>query len=566
MHPATLYATQAVSGERIVGITERQACQRHLDDLKRQGTDKFPWIFDEEKADRVYRFFSQLQHIKGFYAGQSVELLPFQQFDLGVIFGWVHRETGYRRFQKTYMQVARKNGKTTMLAGVANYLMVADGEQSPEVYCAAVDKDQARIAYNIAKEMAERSLTSRLKIRDYKISHKSRGGQMVALSKDTSNKDGLNPSGAIIDEYHKHPTSEIYDLISSARGWRAQPLLVVITTAGYDTESPCHIEYDYAKSILERSIINERYFVMIRELDPEDDEKDPANWIKANPLRAATPEGIALLKEQANEAYGSGIPSKINTFRVKILNKWVQGDESNYLSADLLERWDQLAVTPAELDTMTEGMLCNVGADLAKRIDLTGVAHVWALSDGRIAVRAKGFMPEETLKIHQRTDKIPYHTWWKQNWLHLTEGEVTDYEEVYQYIQDETARNGNRMFFFCYDPYNAANMVNDMQKDGHNTIEVRQGVRTLSEPMKNLRILIKDRKIVHDGSPLLRWCLANVKEKVDVNENIQPSKKNLGSTRRIDLFAAVLNAFVHIEALREQIAIDNYIDSDEFGF
>jgi len=590
IHPTTQYAFDTINGEYSVGLPEMQACERHLRDLDRQGTDSFPYIFDEQRADKVFSFFGKLKHVKGTLAGQNIELAEFQKFDLGSIFGWVHRETGYRRFKNAYIQLARKNGKTTILAGVANYLMVADGEESPEVYCAAVDKNQARLAYDIAMAMARKSLSSRLKIRDYQISHVTRGGELKPLSKETKNKDGLNPSGAIVDEYAKHPTSEIYDLLTSAEGWRAQPLISIITTAGDDVQSPCYQEYEYAKSILKQGISNERYFVAIRELDEDDDPHDPANWRKANPLRALDADSWEKLKEQHDVAFNSGIPAKIQTFKIKNLNIWMQGSESSYLTAEDLAIWDSLAVTPEELDAITEGMVCNTGADLSKRIDLTGIAHLFALKPlplaeneakkedeneseepdaepkTRIAIRSQGFMPEETLQMHRTTDKIPYDLYAKGGWLTLTPGASVDHVTIRSYIRGYEKEHGNRTHFFCYDPYSSTRIANDLQEDGTQTIEVRQGVITLSEPMKDFRILIRERRIVHDGNPLFKMCLANVQVKTDENENIRPSKKNAGSTKRIDLFVAALNAFVHEPELREATFFADYINSDDFSF
>ena len=550
-HPAERYAWDVVMGLRVAGESEVRACQRHLDDLERQGTEAFPWVFDPERADRIYRWFSHCQHVEGPLAGSTIELQPFQQFDLGVMFGWIHAEHGYRRFEKAYIQEARKNAKTTTLAGIALYLMVGDQEESPRVYCAAVDRGQARLLYEAAMAMARKSpdIRKRLKILDYKISHKTRGGAMQALSRATKNKDGLHPSGAIIDEYHAHPTSEIYDLIWSAWGQREQALMTIITTAGMDTESPCHAEYLYCKDILKGNVTNNRYFVMIRELDKNDNEHDPTVWIKANPLRAATPEGLAKLQEQHDEAFGSRDPAKIRTFRVKNLNIWVHGGEDSYMG-EYMARWDALGVSPAEFAKLTTNLPCLVGADLSKKIDLTAAGHVFALPDGRVAVSARGFMPEAAVLRHEQTDKREYRAWAADGWLRVTEGDVTDYREITTHIQDMEIAHGWRPHEICYDPYNATHWANELQSEGYTCIEVRQGVKTLSEPTKLFRELVATGKLVHDGSPLLRWCVANAQQKADVNENIMLSKKSAGDTRRIDLLAAIVNALTRIQSLQ----------------
>ena len=569
VHPVTEYALEAVGGQRVVGQTECLACQRHLDDLTRQGSEDFPWVFDEARADRIYTWFSYCKHVEGPLAGTPIKLLPFQKFDLGSIFGWVHRDTGMRRFEKAYIQEARKNAKSTLMAGVSLFLMCADNEESPSVYCAAVDREQARIVYRSAKAMALKSpdIRKRLKIRDYEIDHISRGGQLRPLSKETKNKDGLNPSGVIIDEYHAHPTSEIHDLLWSAWGQRAQGLMMIITTAGVDAEkSPCFKEYQICKQILQRLIVDERYFVMIREMDPGDDEHDPRNWIKSNPLRAATPEGIARIQHQHDAAFDSRDPAKVRTFRIKIMNIWVYDSENSYIG-DYLGEWDKLGVSREEFVKLTTGMSCSVGLDLSKKIDLTADAHLFILGDDRIAVCAHGFIPEEAIRKHEQTDRIPYRDWVKEGWLTATEGDVTDYNRIRAHIQDLELDHRWKVNEICYDPYNATHLANEMAEDGYTCVEIRQGVRTLSEPTKLFREKIALGKIVHDGSPLLKWCLANAKEKQDSNENIKLNKESAMDTQRIDLLSALINAMVRLPALKETANVDVSADilSEDWG-
>jgi len=588
IHPVTQYALEAVEKVRVVGKTERLACLRHLLDLARAGElgeelagrvfratgsavpkvdADFPYRFDESKADRIFRFYTFCHHVEGPLAGQPIELIAAHKFDMGSIFGWVHRETGLRRFEKAYIQEARKNAKTTRLAAVANYLMVGDGEESPSVYCAANDKNQARILYRSSMAMARKSpdIKKRLKIRDYEISHATRGGQLTALSKDTKNKDGLNPSGAIIDEYHAHPTSEIYDLLWSAWGQRAQALMVIITTAGMDVESPCHKEYVYCKQILTGDVANEKYFVTIREMDEGDDEHDPANWIKANPLRAATKPALQKLKEQHDEAFGSRDPAKIRTFRVKNLNIWIHGNEDTYLG-EYIDKWDELAVSRDEFLNLTKDRLALVGVDLSKKIDLTAAAWVFVLPDGRIALTATGFMPEEGIKRHEKTDRIPYSEWTKAGWVIKTEGDVTDYARVQEVIQDREMTNGWKVFEICYDPYAATHFANELQDLGYTTVEISQWMKVLSEPTKLFREMVATGQIVHDGSPLLKWCAGNAVQIVDTKENIMLSKKKAGDNRRIDLLAAIITALVRVQALRDAVDYAQYIKSDDFGF
>lgn len=553
MHQTTRYALDVVEGRRVAGCSEVYACKRHLMDLEQSRDESYPWMFDEEKADKIFAWFRYCKHVEGPFSGRPIDLEAFQMFDLGVIFGWVSKETGLRRFTKAYIREGRKNGKSTLMSGVALYLMCGDGEETPKVYCAAVDREQARIIYTAAKAMANKSqdIQKRLKIRDYMISHMTRGGELKALSKDTKNKDGLNPSGAIIDEYHAHPTSEIYDLLWSAWGQRAEALMMIITTAGFETvENPCYNEDEYVKSILKGTITNERYFGVIRELDEQDDEHDPANWIKANPLRALTPVGIKKIQEQHDEAFGSKDAAKIRNFRVKILNKFVNETEATYMG-DLIERWKKLAVSREEFLELTRGRKCIVGADLSKKIDLTADGMLFDLDGERIGVCAHGFMPESSVQKHLQTDKIPYREWAAEKWLTVTEGDVTDYDAVKTHIHDCELNYGWVVMEFAYDPYNATHLANDLQKGGYTTVEIRQGVQTLSEPTKLFREKVAQGKVVHDGSPLLTWCLANAKAFQDNNENIKLSKKNASDVKRIDAAAALMDAMVRLPALRE---------------
>jgi phage terminase large subunit-like protein len=562
IHTCTQYALEVVEGRRVVGHSEYLACKRHLDDLDRQGSDEFPWVFDKDRADRVYEFISYCHHVEGDLAGQPILLVAFQKFDVGVMFGWVHRDSGERRFKKAYIQMARKNAKTTLLATVVLYLMVGDGEISPRVFCAAVDRGQARLMYDGAKSMAENSpdIAKRLIVRDYKITHVKRGGVLAPLSKETRNKDGLHPSGAIVDEYAQHTTSEIYDLLSSAKGGhRKQPFMAIITTAGMDLESPCHHEYEYCRLILEDPSLNERYFVMIRELDPEDDEHNPAVWIKSNPLRVLLPRSLEELQEQHDEAFGSKDPAKIRTFRIKNLNIWQHGNEDTFMSDLMDHQWDALGVSKKKFGEMTKGMLCLVGVDLSKKIDLTAVGFVFVLDAERVAVCAHGFIPEEAIKRHQKTDKIPYSEWVRKKWITATEGDVTDYGRIREHIEKCKTEYGWQVHQLCYDPYQATHFATELADGGYVTVEIRQTMANLSEPTKLFRDLVAAGKLVHDGSPLLKWSVGNARQIVDSKENIMLSKRKAGDTRRIDLLAAIIDAMRQLDELRKT-------DMTGFGF
>lgn len=563
LHPTTHYAVEVVSGLRPSCKREWQACERHLKDLQRQGTDGFPFVFDESRANRIFDWFERCcRHVRGPFSGQLIKLLPFQKFDLGCLFGWVHKDTGRRRFKKSFNMRARGNVKSTEMSGIALYGMCGDCvyppghpelkiyEDSPEVECAAVDKDQAKRVWLDAKKMGEASpdILKRLRIRRTYVEHQSRGGWLRPLSKDTKNKDSGAPCLVIIDEYHAHPTSEIHDVLYSGFGKRQQSLMCIITTAGKDAEnSPAKKEYDICCKILDGDIIDENYFVVIRELDKDDDPHDGSKWVKANPILQEDNEYSRILLEQIraehNLAYGSGDPDKIREFLIKRCNLWQADSENKYFSG-CMDKWKALAVPRREFLELVRGRECWVGVDLSKCVDLTATGFVFPLDDGRYAVTAHGFMPENTATKHEHTDRVPYKAWTRAGWCTLTEGDVTDDKFIKNYIHEMEFDEKWKIREICIDPYGARQFANDMAAEGYACVEIRQGVQTLSEPTKKFRELTLQGKIVHDGSPLLTWCLSNAVEVQDNNGNIKLSKKHKDDSQRIDLLAAVINAMV----------------------
>ena len=584
MHPVTQYAIDVVHGDlkNMCCKWEILACKRHLDDLQRQGTEEFPYVFDETRADRIFKWFSICRHVRGVFQGQPIKLQSWQMFDQGCLYGWVHKDTGARRFRKAYHKRARGNVKSTEVSAKCLYHMCADAiyppgkpelaryEMSPEVECAAVDRTQARRVWQDACDMAMASpeILKRMDVKKTIVKHKTRGGFMRPLSKDTKNKDGGAPCYFELDEYHAHPTSEIYDIGYSSFGKRAQSLLDIITTAGTDAENkPCKKEEDYAKKVLEGTIKDDSYFIMIREIDDEDDPHDEKCWVKANPILRYPNEYSQGLYEQIraehDTAYQSGDPSKIREFLIKRMDKWQADSENKYFSG-CMDKWKSLAVSKEEFYKLVKNKPCIAGLDLSKTTDLTADAFIFLLDDGRIAVTAHGFMPEERATQHEHSDRIPYKQWAKDGWCTLTEGSVTDYKYIKSHINDCEFDEGWKIQEICYDPYNATHFAQELADEGYTMVEIRQGIPTLSEPTKRFRELVLQGKVVHDGNPLLTWCLSNAVEKPDSNGNIKLNKKNKDDSQRIDLIAAVINAMVRVDALKDS-DINSYIMSEDFS-
>ena len=582
LHPTHRYAVEVVAGLiQPVCKREWQACERHLKDLQRQGTEDFPYVFDETRADRIFDWFEKCcRHVRGPFSGHLIELLPFQKFDLGCVFGWVHKDSGKRRFTKAFNMRARGNVKSTEMSGIALYGMCGDCvyppydpsqkryEDSPEVECAAVDKEQAKRVWGDAKAMAEKSpdILKRLRVRRTYIEHSTRGGWLRPLSKETKNKDSGAPCIVIVDEYHAHPTSDVVDTLESGFGKRLQSLMMTITTAGENAEnSPCKKEYDICCKILDGEIINENYFVMIRELDKGDDPHNKTLWAKPNPILRYDNEYSRELFEQIereyNLAFGSGDPTKIRRWMIKRVNVWQSDSENKYMSG-CMDKWKALAVPRKEFLELIRGREGWAGIDMSKRIDLTADAHVFWLDDGRLAVTAHGFMPEETATKHEHTDRVPYKHWAREGWCTLTPGAVTDYKFIANHLDEFEFDNGVTVLEECYDPYNALHFMQEREAAGKTVVEIRQGVQTLSEPTKYFRELVLQGRVVHDGSPLLTWCLSNAVEVADSNGNIKLSKKHKDDSQRIDLAAAVINALVRAMVNEQKTDVSEFADEE----
>lgn len=551
------YAEDIVDGRLIACQKHRLACQRFLDDIQRSVEEDFPYEFDVEELYRFYKWSQMFKHTKGVLAGEPIILTDFQLFVVGNIFCWKRKDNGLRRFRKAYIQLARKNAKSQLLALISSYEAFVSPEQS-EVYIAGWGREQSSIVYNEILSQIEAAPLLRGKFSDSygRIKHLKSGSIIQPLSKESRKTgDGKNPSLAVIDEYHVHETSEIYDVLVSGMVARANPLIVIITTAGFNLASPCFVEYQYISQVLDPNspIENEEYFIVVCELDKDDDIKDERNWIKANPIVATYPEGMNFLRGELQAALD--VPEKMRNFLTKNMNLWVDQKDNGYMPMDA---WRACG---GELPDLT-GRECFIGIDLSKKIDLTSIGFEFPLDDGRFAVISHSFMPEDTLKAKRQTDKVPYDLWVHQGWITTTPGAVVDYRFILQYILKRVRENDWRVREVCYDPYNATQFAQEMETEGFVMVEIRQGVKTLSEPTKSFRELVLTGKIIHENDPVLTWAVGNAVTKQDHNENIMLDKDK--STNRIDPIAALMNA--HVRAIVAEPDLNKHILSEDWSF
>ena len=589
-HAVSIYAKQVTQGRyhEMCCSYEIKACQRHLDDLKRIGDPDFPYVFDTTRADRIIRWYSMCNQVRGPETGQPIQLQDWQIFDLGSVYGWVHKDTGARRFNRTYNKRARGNFKSTEKSGQCLYHMCGDAiyppyqpelvryEENPEVECAAVDRGQAQRVFGDAKDMAEKSpkIAKRLRIpRSLPVSHRKLGGRMRALSKDTKNKDSGAPSFFVVDEYHAHPTSTIYDIGLNSFGKRWQPLLECITTAGDDAENkPCFREEEYAKRVLDGLVQDDRYFVMIRELPEGANPHDKKLWLMPNPCLRTDNDYSRILRDEIESeytaAYGSNDPTKIRQFLTRRMNRWQAASENSYLDENCRRLAKDAMVSPEEFAAITDGLDCWIGFDLGKRIDLSGVAAVFLLPDGRVAVKMHGFLPEGAATRHEHTDRIEYRAWAQRGWVTLTPGDVTDNNYVASWIYNGQEWNHWNVIEVCYDGHNATDLAIKLCEDENNQdwcVEISQTCAGQNLAVKGFRELLLQGKVIIEESGLALWCLKNAVEIRNNYDDIKLSKKHKDDTQRIDPGAAMMNALARALIRRNNPTLSDRMEDENWS-
>jgi phage terminase large subunit-like protein len=529
------YAAAVVAGKVPAGMYHRLACVRHQRDRAREGTRAFPYRFELGRAERFIRFASKLRHYKGQWAGQPIVLRPHQEFRLGSLFAWVHRDTGLRRFRTAYHELPRKNGKTLESAVVALYVAFFDHENGAEGYCIATKREQAKIVFNDCARLTKSSgLRARIAILKANLHRDDTASKLEPLGADRDSTDGLNPQVVIIDEAHAMKHRGLIDVMETATGARQQPLINWITTAGTDPFSPCGYQHDYACKVLDGVIADETLFAFIAHADVDDDPWEEATWKKANPNYGISvlPADLRALASKARH-----MPPAAAAFKQKRLNFWV-----NTLSPWLsLDGWRRGQTTTWTLDDLA-GQPCFIGIDMSSKIDLTAVVLVFPPTATRPAWRIVPWCltPEDTLDDRAHTDRAPY-----RHWLALTRlgrtlrtnpGNRIDQDEVADLVREAAARFDVQRI--GVDPWNAGNLVKVLEDDGFQVVEVPQNLRQMSDPAKDFEADVLDGLIDAGGDQLMTWCVSNVVVQRDNKDNLYPTKKR--SRGRIDPVIATL--------------------------
>nr|DAV18612.1 MAG TPA: Large Terminase [Bacteriophage sp.] len=525
-YPAELYAEQVRFGEILVCEYVRLAVERYYADLDR-ALDK-GWYFDKKAAMRAIHFIEKLKHTKGEWAGQRFRLEPWQQFVLWNIFGWKNAD-GTRRFRYAYIEIARKNGKTALSAGIGLYMLFADGESRPEVYSAATVKDQAKICFSDAVEIVKATdLKNYLTPYRNSIVYELKGGTMKPLSSDYGTHDGLNPSCGIIDEFHAHKDSGMFDVIKSAFGARRQPLMFIITTAGFDKSGVCYAYRENVIKVLRGVNEDDSLFGIIYTLDDKSEWDDPKMWIKANPNL-----GVSLstdyLADQVKDAKNR--PEAVRNVMTKNVDLWVDAERTWILD----DAWQKCIGTtdPADL----KGCACWGGLDLSNVSDITAYVLLFHEND-RFQLQPHFWIPEEKMLEKIRKENINYDKWAAEGYVTVTPGNVIDYDfvkaDILRIVADYDLRTS------AYDRWNSSQTIIDLQNEGMECNPFGQGYGSMSAPTKEFEKLVLTGKIEHFSNPVLRWMLASTLVKTDPAGNIKPDKEK--STQKIDGIVASIMA------------------------
>lgn len=492
-------------------------------------------MYSKEKADAAIKFISALKFTKGEWAGRPFILQPWQKKFIRKLFGYVNKD-GTRRYRTAYLEIPRKNGKSELAAAIALYLLFADGEPGAEIYSAAADREQASLVFNAAATMVRNSKSlskiSRIINSQKRIVFYKKNSFYRAISSEAYSKHGFNAHAVVYDELHVAPNRDLWDTLQTSMGARRQPLMLAITTAGYDRNSICWEVHEYARQVRDGVIKDPSFLPVIYSADPEDDWTDEKVWAKANPNLGVTIK-LDFLRQECQRA--KEIPAYQNTFRRLYLNQWAQQD-TRWID---MEAWRECGgkVDYEELANLR----CWAGVDLSTTTDISSCALVFEPdSDGVVHVLSYNWVPRENIAARVRRDRVPYDLWAQQGHITATEGNVIDYDYIRIAITDEIKRRFPLLQVVGYDPWNATKWAIDLESEGVPVMEVRQGFKTMSPACKELERLIIGRKLRHNNNPVLTWAMDNLVVAQDPAGNIKPAKDK--STERIDPAVAVIIA------------------------
>lgn len=527
--------------------------QKLVDDIKIPKTVSFfnkltdenevhTYIFDERKSLRPIHFIEKYcKQSKGKWAGKPLKLELWQKAFIQALYGFVDQRTGLRKYKKGLLFVSRKNGKSTIDSGLANFMLTKAGEGGAEIYSVATKKDQAKVVWEESKKMIKKSpsLNKRIRCLVGGIYYDATDSFFKALASDSNSLDGLNAFFVVADEVHAWKDKNLLDVMYDSMSAREEPMLLETSTMGTVRENVFDNEYEYSSKVIEGKIDDETLLAIIYELDDPKEIEVEECWFKSNPA-LGTIKSIKDLRDKVNRAKNN--PVELINLLCKDFNVR-QNDVQSWLSFEELNNEEKY--------TDFCDCYCIGGCDLSSTTDLT-CATLLGVQNNQIKIKQMYFIPSNNLEFKIKDDKIPYDKWLQAGWLRLSDGSKVDYHDVTKWFLEQVKEFDLRPLWIGYDSWNAQYWCDDMKENGFDMVEVRQGAKTMSAPMKQMKADLIDKKINYDNNPILKWCLSNVSIKQDENENIRPVKEK--SRQRIDGAVSLIDAYcIFVEKQQEYL-------------
>jgi len=527
------YLKAIQGGAVIVSKRVHKQYQQLVNDIDNPGR----YIFDEEKANRPIEFIERFcKHSKGEWAGKPVTLELFQKAYIAALFGFVDKDTGFRQYRETMFFCGRKNGKSTLLSGIALYMLMADGESGSECYSIATKKDQAKLVFDEAHNMVRQSpdLSRNIKKRKTDLYFPATMSKFQALGKNSDTLDGLNAHLIIVDELHGIKDRQLYEVMQQSQSARRQPLLIMITTAGTVRECIFDDMYAYACNVVDGKFQDENFLPILYELDSREEWQRPEAWGKANPGLGVMkkPEDLKRKVEKAknNPKDLSGLLTKDFNIRDTVYTAWLTFDAINNQETFKLEAF--------------RNCYAIGGADLSITTDLTCATLLLMDKDTeKRYVHQMYWIPSDNFEKRVQQDKIPYDIWLQQGLLRLCNGNSINYRDITAWFIEMLNEWEVSPLWIYYDSYSAKYWVEEMEGYGFRMVRCIQGARTLSLPMQQMGADLQAKRINYNNNPILKWCLTNTGIQTDRNGNIVPVK-NQSAKQRIDGTASMLDAYV----------------------
>ena len=563
---ADKYARDVVAKKIVACKWVRLACKRHLDDLKRKA-----WLysFDPWSANDVCDFIEKLPHIEGIWDEPTIRLEPAQVFILACIFGWRRVADDGRRFTDVYIEMARKGAKSTLTAGVALYCLCCEGEPGPQIVIGATTGEQAQKVFGPAKKMVDKTADLReafgLQAFVRSVTCADNGGFIQPINAKGSTQDGWNPHMAVLDELHAHKDRALFDVIKSAFGARKNPLLWIITTAGFNTNGVCYEQRTYVTKVLEGAFDAEHFFGIIFTIDEGDSPFDPKVWVKANPMLGVTPT-LGSMQRYAKDAKAS--PASEGEFKTKRLNVWMNA-ASAWLNVSQWKACADEALSWADFD----GLDCWIGGDLADKDDITALVLAAFDAHERLIFKPVFWLPEAVLMSPTHAEgrgPAPYRTWAAQGHLQLTPGDWVDHNAVEAQVREWIERYAVKRVTF--DQFAAAQaMASRLNEDLGSGSEplaqvLHKKASAVTDPAKELEARVKGgpARLRHDGNPVMNWMASNVVVARRRDETILPIKESQMSPNKIDGIDGLINAIE--PAVRTGASTPSYLETENVMF